>query len=121
MGTTGTIMGTSMFLKEMNQEIQIVGCQPTDGSSIPGIRRWTPEYLPKIFDPSRVDLIMDVSQEEATNMAKKLALHEGVFSGMSAGGAAAKALELAQTLDSGVIVFISCDRGDRYLSSDLFV
>jgi S-sulfo-L-cysteine synthase (O-acetyl-L-serine-dependent) len=121
MGTTGTIMGTSMFLKEMNQEIQIVGCQPTDGSSIPGIRRWTPEYLPKIFDRSRVDLIMDVSQEEATDMAKKLALHEGVFSGMSAGGAAAKALEIALTLDSGVIVFISCDRGDRYLSSDLFV
>jgi cysteine synthase B len=121
MGTTGTIMGTSMFLKEKNPSIQIIGCQPTEGSSIPGIRRWTPEYVPKIFDRSRVDRIMDVSEKEAINMAKKLALHEGIFSGMSSGGAAAIAMQLASELESGVIVFICCDRGDRYLSSELFV
>lgn len=121
MGTTGTIMGTSMFLKEKNPSIQIIGCQPTEGSSIPGIRRWTPEYLPKIFDRSRVDRIMDVSEKEAINMAKKLALYEGIFSGMSSGGAAAIAMQLASELESGVIVFICCDRGDRYLSSELFV
>jgi cysteine synthase B len=121
MGTTGTIMGTSIFLKEKNQHIQIVGCQPTDGASIPGIRRWTPEYLPKIFDPSRVDKVLDVSQEESTAMAKMLALKEGIFSGMSSGGAAVAALKLASEIESGVIVFICCDRGDRYLSSDLFL
>jgi cysteine synthase B len=121
MGTTGTIMGTSMFLKEKNPSIQIIGCQPTEGSSIPGIRRWTPEYVPKIFDRSRVDRIMDVSEKEAIIMAKKLALHEGIFSGMSSGGAAAIAMQLASELESGVIVFICCDRGDRYLSSELFV
>ncbi|MBP6234901.1 MAG: cysteine synthase CysM [Saprospiraceae bacterium] len=121
MGTTGTIMGTSMFLKEKNPSIQIIGCQPTEGSSIPGIRRWTPEYVPKIFDRSRVDRIMDVSEKEAINMAKKLALHEGIFSGMSSGGAAAIAMQLASELESGMIVFICCDRGDRYLSSELFV
>lgn len=121
MGTTGTIMGTSKFLKEKNQHIQIVGCQPTDGASIPGIRRWTPEYLPKIFDPSRVDKVLDVSQEESTAMAKMLALKEGIFSGMSSGGAAVAALILASEIESGVIVFICCDRGDRYLSSDLFL
>lgn len=121
MGTTGTIMGTSMFLKEKNPSIQIIGCQPTEGSSIPGIRRWTPEYVPKIFDKSRVDRIMDVSEKEAINMAKQLALHEGIFSGMSSGGAAAMAIQLASELESGVIVFICCDRGDRYLSSELFV
>ena len=121
MGTTGTIMGTSMFLKEKNPSIQIIGCQPTEGSSIPGIRRWTPEYVPKIFDRSRVDRIMDVSEKEAINMAKKLALHEGIFSGMSSGGASAIAMQLASELESGVIVFICCDRGDRYLSSELFV
>jgi cysteine synthase B len=120
MGTTGTIMGTSMFLKEVNPEVQIVGCQPTDGSSIPGIRRWPKEYLPKIFDPSRVDRVMDVSEEEASEMARKLAKTEGIFVGMSSGGAAAAAVKLAQELDSGVIVFICCDRGDRYLSSNLF-
>jgi cysteine synthase B len=120
MGTTGTIMGTSMFLKEANPAIQIVGCQPTEGSSIPGIRRWPTEYLPKIFDPSRVDRVLDVSQSEATDMARKLARVEGIFSGMSSGGAAAGAIRLAQELESGVIVFICCDRGDRYLSSDLF-
>ena len=120
MGTTGTIMGTSMFLKEMNPKIQIVGCQPTEGSSIPGIRRWPDAYLPKIFDPSRVDTIMDVSEADAATMARKLAKVEGIFSGMSSGGAATAAFRLAETLESGVIVFIVCDRGDRYLSSNLF-
>jgi S-sulfo-L-cysteine synthase (O-acetyl-L-serine-dependent) len=120
MGTTGTIMGTSMFLKEQNESVQIVGCQPTDGSSIPGIRRWPVEYLPKIFNPSRVDRVMDVSQENATKMARKLAKEEAIFSGMSSGGAAWAAIELAKELESGVIVFIVCDRGDRYLSSELF-
>jgi len=120
MGTTGTIMGTSMFLKEVNPAIQIVGCQPTEGSSIPGIRRWPKEYLPKIFDPSRVDRVMDIAEAEATEMAQKLAKTEGIFSGMSSGGAASAAIRLAQELESGVIVFICCDRGDRYLSSNLF-
>jgi cysteine synthase B len=120
MGTTGSIMGNSMFLKEKNPEIQIVGCQPTEESSIPGIRRWPEAYLPKIFDPSRVDRIMDVSQQEATQMAQKMARTEGIFAGMSSGGAMACALKLAEELESGLIVFIACDRGDRYLSSDLF-
>lgn len=120
MGTTGTIMGTSMFLKEMNPDIQIVGCQPTEESSIPGIRRWPKEYLPKIFDPSRVDRIIDVSQQDATLMARRLAREEAIFAGMSSGGAAWAALKLASELEKGVIVFIACDRGDRYLSSDLF-
>ncbi len=120
MGTTGTIMGCSRYLKEQNQSIQIVGCQPTEESSIPGIRRWPVEYLPKIFEPSRVDRIMDVSQEEATLMTRILAREEGIFAGMSSGGAASAALRLADELQSGVIVFIACDRGDRYLSSDLF-
>jgi cysteine synthase B len=120
MGTTGTIMGTSAYLKEQNPDIQIVGCQPTDGSSIPGIRRWPKEYLPKIFDPERVDRVMDVSAEEATAMARELAKTESVFAGMSSGGAAYAALKLAEELENGVIVFIICDRGDRYLSSDLF-
>jgi cysteine synthase B len=120
MGTTGSIMGNSMFLKEQNPEVQIVGCQPTEDSSIPGIRRWPEAYLPKIFDPSRVDRVMDVSQQEATDVARKLAKTEGIFAGMSSGGALACALRLAAELESGVIVFIACDRGDRYLSSDLF-
>ncbi len=120
MGTTGTIMGTSMYLKEKNPGIQIVGCQPTENSSIPGIRRWAPEYLPKIFDPSRVDRTMDISQEEATEMTRRLAREEGIFAGMSSGGAASAAIRLSEELESGVIVFIACDRGDRYLSSDLF-
>lgn len=120
MGTTGTIMGTSMFLKEVNPDIQIVGCQPTEGSSIPGIRRWPAAYLPKIFDASRVDKIMDIDQIEATEMAQKLAKTEGIFAGMSSGGGASAAIRLAQELESGVIVFICCDRGDRYLSSNLF-
>ncbi|MBK9042565.1 MAG: cysteine synthase CysM [Saprospiraceae bacterium] len=120
MGTTGTIMGTSKFLKEKNAGIQIIGCQPTDGSSIPGIRRWEPEYIPAIFDESRVDRIMDVSQEQAVAMTRALARDEGIFCGMSSGGAAYCAVQLAKTLEKGTIVFICCDRGDRYLSSDLF-
>jgi len=120
MGTTGTIMGVSMFLKEKNPAVQIIGCQPTEGSSIPGIRRWPPEYLPRIFDPEKVDQIMDVSQEDATSAARALAKTEAIFAGMSSGGAASAAIRLAGELDSGTIVFIVCDRGDRYLSSDLF-
>ena len=120
MGTTGTIMGCSMFLKEQNPDIQIVGCQPTEESSIPGIRRWPVEYLPKIFDPSRVDRVIDVSQNEAIEMTRRLAKEEGIFAGMSSGGAASAAIRLSQELSSGTIVFIACDRGDRYLSSDLF-
>lgn len=120
MGTTGTIMGVSRFLKEKNPAVQIVGCQPTEESSIPGIRRWPKEYLPKIFEPERVDRVMDVSQQEATDMARQLAKVEAVFAGMSSGGAASAAFRLAKELESGVIVFIVCDRGDRYLSSDLF-
>lgn len=120
MGTTGTIMGTSRFLKEKNPAIQIVGCQPTEGSSIPGIRRWPVEYLPKIYDPSRVDRILDVSQQEATEMIRKLAKVEGVFGGMSSGGAVSAALRLVEELETGLVVCIVCDRGDRYLSSELF-
>ncbi|HRP33654.1 MAG TPA: cysteine synthase CysM [Agriterribacter sp.] len=120
MGTTGTIMGCSKYFKEKNPNIQIIGCQPSEDSSIPGIRRWAKEYLPKIFDPNRVDRIMDVSQAEATDITRKLAKMEGVFAGMSSGGAAAAALRLSQEITSGVIVFIVCDRGDRYLSSSLF-
>ena len=120
MGTTGTIMGTSRYLKEQNPNIQIVGCQPTDGSSIPGIRKWPVEYLPQIYEAQRVDRIMEVSTEDATTMTRKLANVEGVFAGMSSGGAVHAAMQLAQELESGVIVCILCDRGDRYLSSDLF-
>ncbi|TVZ14217.1 cysteine synthase CysM [Maribacter sp. MAR_2009_72] len=120
MGTTGTIMGTSTYLKEMNHQIQIVGVQPTDESSIPGIRKWPKEYLPKIFDSSKVDRVMEVSEGEAKEMAKRLAKEEGIFSGMSSGGAATVALRLANELKEGTIVSIVCDRGDRYLSSDLF-
>lgn len=120
MGTTGTIMGTSTYLKEKNKEVQIVGVQPTDNSKIPGIRKWPEEYLPKIFDATKVDTVMEVSESEAVEMAKRLAKEEGIFSGMSSGGAATVALRLAEQLDKGVIVSIVCDRGDRYLSSDLF-
>jgi S-sulfo-L-cysteine synthase (O-acetyl-L-serine-dependent) len=120
MGTTGTIMGTSRFLKEQNPNVQIVGCQPSDGSSIPGIRKWPVEYLPKIFDPARVDRTIEVSAAAATDMARQLAKVEGIFGGMSSGGAAWSAIELAKELTEGVVVFIVCDRGDRYLSSDLF-
>ncbi|AXT49569.1 cysteine synthase CysM [Aquimarina sp. BL5] len=121
MGTTGTIMGTSTYLKEQSQNVQIVGVQPTDESRIPGIRKWPKEYLPKIFNPDKVDQVIEVSQEEATEIAKRLAKEEGVFSGMSSGGSVTAALKLAETLDSGVLVAIICDRGDRYLSSDLFL
>lgn len=120
MGTTGTIMGTSTFLKEQNKNVQIIGAQPTDGSRIPGIRKWPQEYLPKIFNPQKVDRVMEVSQNEAKNMARRLAKEEGIFAGMSSGGAATVALRLASELASGIIVSIVCDRGDRYLSSGLF-
>lgn len=120
MGTTGSIMGNSMYLKEKSKDIQIVGCQPTEESSIPGIRRWPVEYLPKIFDPSRVDRIIDVSQQDATLRARQMAKEEGIFVGMSSGGALQAALQVADELEHGVVVFIACDRGDRYLSSDLF-
>ncbi|MBX3253634.1 MAG: cysteine synthase CysM [Chitinophagaceae bacterium] len=120
MGTTGTIMGCSMYLKEKNPQIQIVGCQPTEDASIPGIRRWPAEYVPQIFDAKRVDRVIDISQAEAVDTTRKLARVEGIFAGMSSGGAASAALRLSRELTSGVIVFIACDRGDRYLSSDLF-
>jgi cysteine synthase B len=120
MGTTGTIMGTSRYLKERNSSVQIVGVQPSEGAKIPGIRRWPKEYLPAIFEPERVDMTLDVTQDEAEEMARTLARREGVFAGVSSGGACAAACRLAGTLDSGVIVFILCDQGDRYLSSDLF-
>lgn len=120
MGTTGTIMGVSTFLKEMNPEIEIIGAQPTDNSKIPGIRKWPEAYLPKIFDKSKVDRIMEVSEAEARAMSIRLAKDEGVFSGMSSGGSVTTALKIANQIDKGVIVCIICDRGDRYLSSDLF-
>ncbi len=120
MGTTGTIMGVSKFLKEKNHHIQIVGCQPTEGSRIPGIRKWQEAYLPKIFDRSRIDRVIDIAEKDARIMAKRLAKEEAVFSGMSSGGAVHAAIELSKELTSGVIVCIICDRGDRYLSSDLF-
>ena len=120
MGTTGTIMGTSRFLKGRNEEIQIIGAQPTEGSSIPGIRRWTPEYLPAIFERNGVDRIVDVSTEEAIQAARRLAREEGIMGGMSTGGACHIALQIASELDFGTIVFIACDRGDRYLSSSLY-
>lgn len=120
MGTTGTIMGTSAFLKAQKADIQIIGVQPTDDSKIPGIRKWPQEYLPKIFDPSRVDKIMEVSEADARLMTKKLAREEGIFAGMSSGGAATAAVRLCESIESGVVVSIVCDRGDRYLSSNLF-
>ncbi len=120
MGTTGTIMGMSTFLKEKNPDIQIIGAQPTDDSSIPGIRKWPLEYIPKIFNPKKVDQTIEISEKEARIMTKRLALEEGVFAGMSSGGAVTAALKLADQIDKGVIVTIICDRGDRYLSSDLF-
>ncbi|WP_343702494.1 cysteine synthase CysM [Chitinophaga sp.] len=120
MGTTGTIMGVSRYLKEVNPSIQIVGCQPTDGSRIPGIRKWPEAYLPKIFEKHRVDRTMDISEEEARTMTRRLAKEEAIFCGMSSGGAVAAAVRVARELKHGVIVCIICDRGDRYLSSDLF-
>lgn len=120
MGTTGTVMGVSTFLKEQNKDIIIVGAQPKDGAKIPGIRKWPEAYLPKIFDRSKVDEVVEVSEEEARLMANRLAKEEGVFSGMSSGGSVAAALKIAENLDKGIIVAIICDIGDRYLSSDLF-
>lgn len=120
MGTTGTIMGVSRFLKSKNEAIQIVGVQPTDGSRIPGIRRWSPEFLPAIFEADRVDRIIDVSQKEATDMMQRLAKEEAIFAGMSSGGAVAASAKLVKELDQGVVVCIICDRGDRYLSSGIF-
>ncbi|HLT74049.1 MAG TPA: cysteine synthase CysM [Ohtaekwangia sp.] len=120
MGTTGTIMGVSRYLKEQNANVTIVGTQPTDGSCIPGIRRWSPAFLPRIFERERVDRIVDVSEQDARTFAKRLAREEGILAGMSSGGALAAAVSVAKEIDSGVIVFIVCDRGDRYLTSDLF-
>lgn len=120
MGTTGTIMGTSRYLKEMNSAIQIVGLQPAEGSSIPGIRRWPPAYLPKIFDHHRVDQVIDVEQKTAEMTTLALAKQEGIFCGISSGGAVAGALQLAETVENAVIVVIVCDRGDRYLSTGVF-
>lgn len=120
MGTTGTIMGVSRYLKEQNQAIQIVGTQPMEGSSIPGIRRWSPEFLPKIFEKERVDRTIEVNEKQAWDMARRLSMEEAIMSGMSSGGALTAALQVAAELDEGIIVFIVCDRGDRYLSSGLF-
>jgi len=120
MGTTGTIMGTSRFLKEKNPDVQIVGVQPSEGSQIPGIRAWPPAYLPKIFERSRVDRIMEVSQIDAEDMTRRLAREEGIFCGISSGGATLAALRLSQELSDAVIVTIICDRGDRYLSTGVF-
>jgi cysteine synthase B len=120
MGTTGTIMGTSAYLKEQNPDIQVIGVQPQEGASIPGIRRWPIEYLPSIYDAKRVDRIIDVSQEESEETARLLAAKEGIFSGISSGGAVSAALRLAQEVDDAVIVAIVCDRGDRYLSTGVF-
>ncbi|MCG8125673.1 MAG: cysteine synthase CysM [Candidatus Thiodiazotropha taylori] len=120
MGTTGTIMGTSSFLKSKDPKIEIVGVQPMEGASIPGIRRWPEEYLPKIYDASRVDRIIDISQQDAEQTTRDLAAKEGIFAGISSGGAVAAALKLSQTVENAVIVAIICDRGDRYLSTDVF-
>ncbi|APD07707.1 cysteine synthase [Flavobacteriaceae bacterium UJ101] len=120
MGTTGTIMGTSTYLKEQNVDIKIIGAQPTEGSKIPGIRKWPEAYLPRFFDRNKVDEVIEVSEKKAREMANLLVQKEGVFAGMSSGGAVAIALEVAKKIEKGVIVAIICDRGDRYLSSDLF-
>lgn len=120
MGTTGTIMGVSTYLKEQNNTVQIIGAQPSEGAKIPGIRKWPEAYLPRFFDRNKVDEIVEVSEDEARNMAKKLAKYEGVFAGMSSGGAVAIAIKKVKEIQQGVMVVIICDRGDRYLSSDLF-
>lgn len=120
MGTTGTIMGVSRYLKEQNEAIQVVGLQPEDNSRIPGIRRWPQEYLPKIFQPARVDHVLDISQSDAEQTMRRLASEEGIFCGVSSGGAVFGALQLSQTLNNAVIVAIICDRGDRYLSTGVF-
>jgi cysteine synthase B len=120
MGTTGTIMGVSRYLKEQNSDVQIIGVQPADGAKIPGIRRWPKKYLPKIFDPERIDQTLEVSQEDAEDTCRALASKEGLFSGISAAGAVCVARRIAASLESGTIVCVICDRGDRYLSSGLF-
>ena len=120
MGTTGTIMGVSDYLKEKNKNIKIIGAQPSDGAKIPGIRKWTPEYMPAIFTRSKVDQVIEVSEEEAKNMTQRLASEEGIFAGMSSGGSVVTALKVAEKIEKGVVVAIICDRGDRYLSSTLF-
>jgi cysteine synthase B len=120
MGTTGTIMGCSAYLKQQNPEIQIVGLQPEDGSSIPGIRRWSEAYLPSIFDAARVDRVIDISQSDSEHMMRRLAAEEGIFCGVSSGGSVVAALRLSQELEDAVIVAIICDRGDRYLSTGVF-
>lgn len=120
MGTTGTIMGTSRYLKEVNPDIQIIGVQPEDGAKIPGIRRWPQEYLPKIYEPPRVDKIIDIGQDLAEKTTRELGAQEGIFAGISSGGAMAAALQLSEEVENAVIVSIVCDRGDRYLSTDVF-
>jgi cysteine synthase B len=120
MGTTGTIMGVSRFLKEKSAAIQVVGCQPEEGSKIPGIRKWPEAYLPKIYDRARVDRIEPVSQADAEAMARRMAAEEGIFAGISSGGALAVALRVSREVERAVIVCITCDRGDRYLSTGVF-
>ena len=120
MGTTGTIMGVSRYLKERNPDIRIIGLQPKEGASIPGIRRWPEAYLPKIYDAARVDEVLDVGQEEAENTMRALASEEGIFCGVSSGGSIAAALKLSQQVENAIIVAIICDRGDRYLSTGVF-
>ena len=120
MGTTGTIMGTSRYLKERNPEITVVGVQPTEGASIPGIRRWPEAYLPSIFDPSRVDRTLDISQQEAEDTMRRLAAEEGIFAGVSSGGSVAAALKVAAEVRDGLVVAIVCDRGDRYISTGVY-
>jgi cysteine synthase B len=120
MGTTGTIMGVSAYFNEKNKDIKIIGAQPTDNSRIPGIRKWSPDYVPKFFDRSKLDEVIEVSEEEARIMTRRLAKEEGIFAGMSSGGAVASALKVADNIDKGLIVTVICDIGDRYLSSDLF-
>ena len=120
MGTTGTITGVSDFLKEQNKDITIIGAQPKDGARIPGIRKWSEEYMPAIFKAKKVDQVLEVSEEEAREMTIKLANEEGIFAGMSSGGSVATAIKVANSIDKGVVVAIICDRGDRYLSSDIY-
>lgn len=120
MGTTGTIMGVSTYLKEQNEDVTIVGAQPKDGARIPGIRKWSPDYVPSIFNPNKVDRVIEVGVEEATAMTQRLAKEEGIFAGMSSGGSVYTATQLAKELEEGIVVAIVCDRGDRYLSSSLF-